>query len=59
VAKTQAQLVQSVEVLAAHDWLEDVRAPRGLAEYLPEDAPARILDMPSEQYRIRLAAAQG
>jgi hypothetical protein len=40
--------------IAAHDWLEDALAPRGLARYLPDDEPAKILDLPSEQYRLRL-----
>jgi ribulose-5-phosphate 4-epimerase/fuculose-1-phosphate aldolase len=52
VAKNETQLDQSAEVLAAHDWLED--ALGGQAEYLPKDEPLRLLDLPSEQYRIRL-----
>jgi ribulose-5-phosphate 4-epimerase/fuculose-1-phosphate aldolase len=52
VAKNALQLDQSTEVLAAHDWLED--ALRGRATYLPDDEPLRLLDLPSEQYRIRL-----
>ena len=54
VASTREKLAFAVEVCAAHDWLEDALAPRGLARYLPDDEPAKILDLPSEQYRLRL-----
>jgi rhamnose utilization protein RhaD (predicted bifunctional aldolase and dehydrogenase) len=56
VAKSQNQLQQTCEVAAAHDWLEDALRQRGIANYLAADEPARILSMPSEQYRMRLAA---
>jgi hypothetical protein len=52
VAKNEIQLDQSAEVLAAHDWLSD--ALGGEACYLPDDEPGKLLDLPSEQYRIRL-----
>jgi hypothetical protein len=58
-AKSVEQVWQSAAVLAAHDWVEDALVPKGLAQYLPDDEPAGILDLPSEQYRIRLAAARG
>lgn len=57
VAKTATQLSQTCEVAAAHDWLEDALRARNVAGYLPVDEPARILNMPSEQYRIQLAGA--
>lgn len=53
-AKKSLQLAYAVEVALAHDWVEDALAARGLARYLPDDEPAKILDLPSEQYRIRL-----
>lgn len=56
VAKSSAQLAQCCAVAAAHDWLEDALRTRGRAQYLPDDEPARILDLPSEQYRMQLAA---
>ena len=56
VAGTAAQLHQTCEVAAAHDWLEDALRARGIANYLPVDEPAGILSLPSEQYRMRLAA---
>ena len=55
-ARNASQLAQTIEVLAAHDWIEDALAARGATRYLADDEPARILDMPAEQYRIRLAA---
>ncbi len=55
IAKNALQLRQTCEVLAAHDWIEDVLSARGTAQYLPDDEPAGILSLPSEQYRIRLA----
>lgn len=54
VAKQSAQLDQTCEVAAAHDWLEDALATRGAASYLPADEPEKIVAMPSEQYRIRM-----
>ena len=59
VAKNEEQLNQSTEVLAAHDWLEGVLRYQGKPRYLPDDEPASLLDLPSEQYRIRLAGGQG
>ncbi len=56
IARSPAQLRQTCEVAAAHDWLEDALCARGVASYLPADEPAHILSMPSEQYRIRLNA---
>jgi hypothetical protein len=56
VAKSETQLQQTCEVAAAHDWLEDALRARGSANYLDADEPARILSMPSEQYRMRLAS---
>jgi ribulose-5-phosphate 4-epimerase/fuculose-1-phosphate aldolase len=56
VAQSSAQLAQCCAVAAAHDWLEDALRSRGRAQYLPDDEPARILDLPSEQYRMQLAA---
>lgn len=56
VARSAEQLGQCCAVAAAHDWLEDALRSRGCAQYLPVDEPARILSLPSEQYRMRLAA---
>lgn len=53
-AKKSLHLAYAVEVALAHDWVEDALAPRGLARHLPDDEPAKILDLPSEQYRMRL-----
>jgi len=53
-AKTKSALDSCVEVLAAHDWVEDVLAKAGIAHYLDEDEPAKILDLPSEKYRMKL-----
>ena len=55
-ARTTEQLAQTLEVLAAHDWVEDTLGRSGTARYLPDDEPAKIVGMPSEQYRIHLAA---
>jgi ribulose-5-phosphate 4-epimerase/fuculose-1-phosphate aldolase len=57
-AKSGEQLAQTIELLAAHEWVEDALASRGTCNYLPDDEPALLASMPSEQYRIRLAAAQ-
>ena len=54
-ATSDSQLDQSLEVLAAHDLLEETLAPRGVAAYLSDDEPAGLLGMPSEAYRIALA----
>ncbi len=54
-AHTRVSLMACVEVLAAHDWVEDVLTARGVASYLPEDEPAKILDLPSEKYRMTLS----
>ncbi len=53
-ARTADELEQAREVALAHDWIEDVLAPRGEANYLPADEPAKIVSMPSEQYRLEL-----
>lgn len=53
-AKSRAALSSAVEVLAAHDWVEDVLSSRGVARYLADDEPEKILDLPSEKYRMRL-----
>ncbi|MFO0669371.1 MAG: class II aldolase/adducin family protein [Polyangiaceae bacterium] len=54
VAKNADQLAFALEVTCAHDWLEDVLEKRGLAHHLPDDEPARILDLPAEKYRLKL-----
>ena len=53
-ARTVDELEQAREVALAHDWIEDVLALRGEANYLPGDEPAKIVSMPSEQYRLEL-----
>ncbi len=55
VAKTPVSLEACVEILAAHDWVEDTLGAG--ARYLADDEPAKILGLPSEQHRIRLANA--
>lgn len=57
-AKSAEQLAQTIELLAAHEWVEGALQARALCNYLPDDEPALLVSMPSEQYRIRLAAAQ-
>ena len=52
-AETRDKLEACVEVLVAHDWVEDVLTKRGEARYLGDDEPAKILDLPSEKYRMR------
>lgn len=52
--KSRSALDSCVEVCAAHDWVEAVLSREGLPSYLPEDEPAKILDLPSEKYRMRL-----
>lgn len=52
VARRREQLDYAVEVAVAHDWLDDALSARGLARYLPDDEPARILDLPAEKYRL-------
>ena len=59
VAARARALRESIEVLAAHDWLQDALAARGAAAYLADDEPAAIVDMPAEQYRVALAASRG
>lgn len=54
VAKSETALRQTCEVAAAHDWLEDALVRAGNIRYLSEDEPARIVGLPSEQYRIKL-----
>lgn len=53
-ARTADELDQAREVALAHDWIEDALAPRGEANYLADDEPAKIVAMPSEQYRLEL-----
>ena len=52
-AQTREKLDSCVEVLAAHDWVEEILTKRGTARYLDDDEPAKILDLPSEKYRMR------
>jgi len=47
-----------LEVVAAHDWVEDALLARGIPRYLPDDEPSRLIDMPSERYRIELASGK-
>ncbi len=54
-AHTRVSLQACVEVLAAHDWVEDILVSRGIASYLDQDEPAKILDLPSEKYRMQLS----
>lgn len=54
IARNREQLAFATEVAAAHDWVQDALVPAGCARYLPDDEPAKILDLPSEQYRLRL-----
>ncbi len=49
-----SQLEQSVEVLAAHDLVEEILVRRGVPAYLDDDEAPALLGMPSEQYRIQL-----
>ncbi len=53
-AKSRSALDSCVEVCAAHDWVESVLGREGLPRYLADDEPAKILDLPSEKYRMRL-----
>lgn len=57
VARTEDELRQSTEVLAAHDWLEGELLRLGAVQYLPDDEPAQILGMPSEQFRLQLVGS--
>lgn len=54
VARKSSQLAFATEVAAAHDWVDDALSARRIAKYLPEDEPAKILNLPAEQYRIDL-----
>lgn len=54
VARSREQLSFAVEIAAAHDWVEDVLTAAKCARYLPADEPAKILNLPSEQYRLQL-----
>jgi len=54
VGRTREQLSFAVEIAAAHDWVEDVLTAADCARYLPEDEPAKILNLPSEQFRLQL-----
>ena len=59
VAHGETQLQQTCELTAAHDWLEDALCARGQASYLPPEEASGIIGLPSEQYRIQLAALRG
>jgi len=59
IARNESQLRQSIEVAAAHDWIEDALIRQGSPLYLEPGEPARLLNLPSEQYRIRLASHAG
>lgn len=54
VARNEDELAQAREVLLAHDFVEDALSTRGDGRYLPDDEPAKIVGMPSEQYRLSL-----
>ncbi|MBL9110411.1 MAG: class II aldolase/adducin family protein [Myxococcales bacterium] len=54
VARNEDELAQAREVLLAHDYVEDALLARGDGRYLPDDEPAKIVGMPSEQYRLSL-----
>lgn len=54
VAKNSEQLAFAVELTCVHDWLEDALVARAIAHHLPDDEPARILDLPAEKYRLKL-----
>lgn len=58
VARSRGKLDDALEVVAVHDWVEDVLAGRSL-RFLADDEPAEILGMPSEQYRINLERERG
>lgn len=53
-ARTSDELEQAREVALAHDWVEDALLQSGEANYLPDTEPAKIVAMPSEQYRLEL-----
>jgi ribulose-5-phosphate 4-epimerase/fuculose-1-phosphate aldolase len=53
-ARNADELAQAREVALAHDYVEDALRARGDAIYLPDDEPARVVGMPSEQYRLAL-----
>ncbi|MEO8876718.1 MAG: hypothetical protein ABI461_14090, partial [Polyangiaceae bacterium] len=57
-ALSTSQLEQSVEVLAAHDLVEEVLVRRGVPAYLEDAEAPELLGMPSEQYRIQLLGAK-
>lgn len=56
-AKSETQLQFACEVAASHDWVENVLAPHGAARYLHPDEGASLVNLPSEQFRLRLTAA--
>jgi ribulose-5-phosphate 4-epimerase/fuculose-1-phosphate aldolase len=51
-ARSRPQLDDACEILAAHDFVEAALGARGA--FLPGDEPGRIVQMPSEQYRMQL-----
>lgn len=53
-ARNADELSQAREVALAHDFIEDALMARGDARYLADDEPAKIVGMPSEQYRLAL-----
>lgn len=53
-ARNADELAQAREVALAHDYVEDALRARADAVYLPDDEPARVVGMPSEQYRLAL-----
>ena len=54
VARNADELAQAREVVLAHDWAMDALEGAGGALYLPPEEPAKIVNMPSEQYRLAL-----
>jgi hypothetical protein len=54
VARNESELAQAREVVLAHDWALDALERAGGALFLPQEEPARIVNMPSEQYRLAL-----
>lgn len=57
--RTESELQQASEVALAHDAVEDVLSKAGGGRYLPDDEPAKILNLPSEKYRLQLTGEKG
>lgn len=53
------ELQQACEVALAHDVIEDALLGAGGGRYLPDDEPAKILNLPSEKYRLQLTGDKG